>query len=191
MSMKLLILGLLLEKDMHPYEIRQLLKERHLLKFIKVKDGSLYYAVDQLKKDACIEIVNIMKESNRPDRTIYRITDHGRKLFQVLLIKQFSTDTTLENPLYTSLPFAFHGDQAKIAELITHKLEVAEQLTAQMRIVYEEHIHTVPKSVLHLMAGCYMHAKTEAKWLRRLLQDAKQGRLGVIGEAWDLDADDN
>lgn len=190
MSLKLLILGLLMEREMHPYEIRQLLKERHLLDFIKVQDGSLYYAVDQLKKDDCIDIVGVVKESNRPDRTVYRITDQGRKLFQELLMQQFAADKVIEHPLFTALPFAFHGDQARIAEKIELKLKQAEQRTEQMRAVYEEHIGTVPKSVLHLMAGCYMHIKTDALWLRRLLRDAKGDRLGIKGEAWDLDADD-
>ncbi|KIL41909.1 PadR family transcriptional regulator [Gordoniibacillus kamchatkensis] len=190
MSLKLLILGLLMEREMHPYEIRQLVKERRLLDFIKVRDGSLYYAVDQLKKDGCIDVVGVVKESNRPDRTIYRITEQGRKLFQELLMQQFAQNKVIEHPLYSALPFARYGDQARLAELIERKLERAEEQTARMRTVYDEHVGTVPKSVLHLMAGCYMHAKTEARWLRRLLRDAKEGRLGVKGESWDLDADD-
>jgi DNA-binding PadR family transcriptional regulator len=190
MSLKLLILGLLMERDMHPYEIRQLVKERRLQQFIKVQDGSLYYAFDQLKKDECLDIVGVVKESNRPDRTIYRITAKGREQFHELLLQQFAADKVIEHPLFTALPFAYHGDQAKIAALIEQKLEQAEQRAAQMRAVYEDHVGVVPKSVLHLMAGCYMHVATDVKWLRRLLRDAKEGRLGRVGEAWDLDEDE-
>lgn len=48
MPMKLLILGLLLERNMHPYEITLVMKERSMDQVIKLQTGSLYYAVDKL-----------------------------------------------------------------------------------------------------------------------------------------------
>lgn len=50
MSMKLVILGLLMEKESHPYEIKQTMMEREMHHYIKMRDGSLYYAIEQLKK---------------------------------------------------------------------------------------------------------------------------------------------
>lgn len=190
MSFKLVILGLLMERDMHPYEIRQTMKERSMHRYMKLQDGSLYYAVDQLKKDDCIEVVEVVKEPNRPDKTIYRITDTGREQFQELLLEQFRQNKVIEHPLYAALPFAAHGDQPRIAEALEAKLAEAEQRVREARALYEEHSTFVPKAVLHLMAGFYSHSIVEAKSLRRLLQDAKEGRLGDIGASWDLDAED-
>lgn len=50
MSMKLVILGLLLEGDKHPYEVQHIMKERQMDCYIKYAKGSLYYAFEQLEK---------------------------------------------------------------------------------------------------------------------------------------------
>ena len=80
MSMKLAILGLLLEGDHHPYEIRIKMKDRGMDQYTKLQMGSLYYAVDRLAEDGYIEAVETIQSDSRPDKTIYRITDAGRKL---------------------------------------------------------------------------------------------------------------
>lgn len=88
MSMKLLILGLLLERDMHPYEITLVMKERTMDQFIKLQMGSLYYAVDKLAEGGHIEAVEIIRSADRPDKTIYRITDKGKELMEQLILQQ-------------------------------------------------------------------------------------------------------
>jgi DNA-binding PadR family transcriptional regulator len=190
MSLKLIILGLLMERDMHPYEIRHIMKERHMDQQVRLQDGSLYYAVDQLRKEGSLEVVEVVKEANRPDRTVYRITDTGHGQFQELLLQQFTKHKLIEHPFASALPFADHGDQAKIAELIEKRIKEAECRAANMRDIYKEHVPIVPRTVLHLMAAYYMHAVTETKWLRRLHKDALEGRLGQIGEPLDMDMEE-
>ena len=56
MSMKLVILGLLLEGDKHPYEVQHIMKERQMDCYIKYAKGSLYYAFEQLEKQGAIHI---------------------------------------------------------------------------------------------------------------------------------------
>lgn len=80
MSMKLAILGLLLEGDHHPYEIRIKMKDRGMDQYTKLQMGSLYYAVDRLVEEGYIEAVETIQSDSRPDKTIYRITESGRKL---------------------------------------------------------------------------------------------------------------
>jgi DNA-binding PadR family transcriptional regulator len=42
---EVVILGLLMEGDKHPYEMQQVMQERHMEHYIKLAKGSLYYAV--------------------------------------------------------------------------------------------------------------------------------------------------
>ncbi|TBL81834.1 PadR family transcriptional regulator [Paenibacillus thalictri] len=181
MSIKLVILGLMMEANRHPYEIRQMMKDRGMHHYIKMQDGSLYYAIDRLKKDGCIEVVETIREGNRPDRTIYRITEDGKALFQKLLLEQFKQATSVFHPLSAALVFAHNGDQAKIYELLKAKIVALRERTDMAKELYEEHIPTVPRSVLHMMYGFYEHSLTELKWLERLAEDAKNGRLKEIG----------
>jgi DNA-binding PadR family transcriptional regulator len=182
-SMKLVILGLLMEGECHPYEIRQKMIEREMNRFIKIKDGSLYYAIDMLKKDGWIEPVGTIRDSNRPEKTIYRITDAGRDGFQKLLLEQLEADAPFVHPMHTALPFVHHGDQRKIADVIERKLAQTKEWTERMMQVYQEHIPIVPRAVLHLMIAGYEHGLASVRWFERLLEDAKAGRLVERGKA--------
>jgi DNA-binding PadR family transcriptional regulator len=181
MSMKLVILGLLMEKESHPYEIRQTMMEREMHHYIKMRDGSLYYAIDQLKKDQYIDTVGVVKDSSRPDRTIYRITPTGEQLFQDLLLKQFEEKAAVYYPMMTALMFSGHGDQDKIHRILLKKIDEQKLTIRKMKDLYEEHIPIVPCGVLHMMHGSYEHGLTQLRWLERLAHDAKEGRLSEVG----------
>src|SRR3954463_16805448 len=77
----LAVLDLLLERPMHPYEIRQTIRHRHLDEYVKVKGGSLYHTVERLVADGLIEPVETEREGRRPERTVYAITEAGREEF--------------------------------------------------------------------------------------------------------------
>ena len=86
MSMKLVILGLLMEANRHTYEIRQTMKERGMNNYMKLQDGSLYYAMDQLHKDGLVEAMKSCGIRIDPEKTIYQITAAGKRKFQELLV---------------------------------------------------------------------------------------------------------
>ena len=65
MSIKLVVLGLLMEEPRHPYEMQQIFKQRKMERYINFQKGSLYYAVNKLGKKDLITIEKITKESNR------------------------------------------------------------------------------------------------------------------------------
>ncbi|WP_068615506.1 PadR family transcriptional regulator [Paenibacillus tuaregi] len=181
MSIKLAVLGLLLERDMHPYEMRLIMRDRAFDQSAKIQIGSLYYAVDQMAKQEYIEAVEVIKSDNRPDKTVYRITDQGRDYFEKLLLSKFQEIEPVYHSLYIALAFAGKGDQKKIASILQSRVEEAEHQVNYLYQVYEEHIGTVSRSVLHLMAGRYEHAKTELGWLKRVYEDACAERLNERG----------
>ena len=71
-------LALLIERPMHPYEMFQLLLERHVDRFVKVRAGSLYHTVERLRVDELVEVTGTDRGGNRPERTTYAITAAGR-----------------------------------------------------------------------------------------------------------------
>jgi len=73
----LALLALLAERPMHPYEMAQTMKERHQEEVIKLNYGSLYTVVDTLHRHELITVTGTQKDGNRPERTIYAITDAG------------------------------------------------------------------------------------------------------------------
>ncbi|SDF91870.1 Transcriptional regulator PadR-like family protein [Fontibacillus panacisegetis] len=177
LSIRLSILGLLLEENLHPYEISLRMKERFLDQKGQFKIGSLYYAVDQLEKQSYIEAVETIRSENRPDKTVFRITDKGRTYFHKLLIERLRDTEPPYHPMYIALVFAGKGDQLDIAQVLKERIQDTEHMVNIYYQVYAEHRGIVPRSVLHLMVGQYEHAKTELSWLKRLLAETEEGRL--------------
>src|SRR5882757_5676087 len=74
----LVVLRLLRERPMHPYEIQQLIRDRAIAYVVKVRAGSLYHTIERLHRLALVEQVETGREGRRPERTIYAITEAGR-----------------------------------------------------------------------------------------------------------------
>ncbi|KUP24432.1 PadR family transcriptional regulator [Paenibacillus sp. DMB5] len=181
MSMKIAILGLLQEKDMHPYEITLIMKERMYDQMMKLQMGSLYYAVDKLAQGEYIEAVETIRSNDRPDKTIYRITAKGKALFEQLILQQIKKVELVFHPLYMALALSRYIDQDKVEKVLEERIREIEHQVNYAYQVYEEHISVVPRSALHLMYGRYEHSLTELKWLKRLYADVTARKLNDFG----------
>src|SRR3954454_19808470 len=75
----LAVLALLYEQPMHPYRMQQLIKERDKDDVINVRQrASLYQTIDRLLRDGLIAVHETARSENRPERTLYRLTEEGR-----------------------------------------------------------------------------------------------------------------
>ncbi|WP_149084289.1 MULTISPECIES: PadR family transcriptional regulator [Microbacterium] len=74
-----MVLALLRESDMHPYEMVRLLRVRHDDRLITVTNGTLYHTVARLQRAGLLDEVGTDREGNRPERTTYTLTDAGRE----------------------------------------------------------------------------------------------------------------
>ncbi|MFB7213253.1 PadR family transcriptional regulator [Streptomyces sp. NPDC056255] len=74
----LTVMVLLAERSMHPYEIAQTLRRRGKEHSVKINFGSLYTVVQNLEKHGYVEVAGVQRQGNRPERTLYGITEAGR-----------------------------------------------------------------------------------------------------------------
>jgi DNA-binding PadR family transcriptional regulator len=74
----LAVLAELLMGPLHPYEIGRRLKEHGKDRNIKYNRGSLYMVVEQLKKAGFVAEQETVRDTQRPERTVYALTDEGR-----------------------------------------------------------------------------------------------------------------
>lgn len=72
-----MVLALLREGDMHPYEMMRLLRHRREDRMVKITNGTFYHTVARLERDGLIAEVGIDRDGNRPERTTYTLTDAG------------------------------------------------------------------------------------------------------------------
>jgi DNA-binding PadR family transcriptional regulator len=77
----LAVLAELLMGPIHPYEIGRRLKEHGKDRNIKYNRGSLYMVVEQLQRADFITDHETVRDTQRPERTVYALTDAGRDEF--------------------------------------------------------------------------------------------------------------
>jgi DNA-binding PadR family transcriptional regulator len=75
----LAVLAELLMGPTHPYEIGRRLKEHGKDRNIRYNRGSLYMVVEQLRKAGFIDEHETVRDTQRPERTLYALTDAGRE----------------------------------------------------------------------------------------------------------------
>ncbi|HZE37546.1 MAG TPA: PadR family transcriptional regulator [Stackebrandtia sp.] len=75
----LAVLAGLFEEPLHPYEMGRRLRERSKDRHVKFNTGTLYTVVGQLEKAGFIAASETIRDTARPDRTVYALTEAGRE----------------------------------------------------------------------------------------------------------------
>jgi DNA-binding PadR family transcriptional regulator len=163
-------LALLVERPMHPYEMYQLLLERHEDRLVKVRPGSLYHTVERLQGDQLVTATGTDREGNRPERTTYAITEAGHTAL-TSRVRELLTQPVREYPHFPhalSEGHNLHADEAvdcltRYADSLDE--EVAE-LDALLTSVRERGIEEA-----YWLAGDYLLTMTVAQrdWIRTLI----------------------
>jgi len=173
----LAILSLLFERDMHPYEIRRLVRERGKGDFVDLRPGSLYRTIERLERAGLVEPVETTREGRFPERTVYRITDIGREELQDWMREMLATPANDFPPVVQALSVLpiLEADDARLqleGRLLKLESEIAAQQTAMRRL--EGVLPRLFSIELELVLAL-RHA--ELAYLRELVEDMRTGRL--------------
>jgi DNA-binding PadR family transcriptional regulator len=176
------ILSLLAREDMHPYEMRHVIRVREIDRIMKVTHGTLYSTVDRLARGGLIEPAQTSREGRRPERTVYRITEAGRDHLLDALRAELMRVTPDFPRLATGLSFASLLAPREVADLLERRsIEVEGQFTAFQAMLdasLKQHANPPPGRV-SLLEGEYLAAllRAELDWLRAVVEDIRDGRL--------------
>jgi DNA-binding PadR family transcriptional regulator len=118
MSIQIVLLGLLQEKSYHPYEMKKTIIENKWDHLFPVTDGNIYHAIRKLEKNDWVEAEKEEQVNNRPNRTVYRITDEGR--VQLSKEIQLVFEQRLKEPrsLYPATLFIHSANVDEITKMI-------------------------------------------------------------------------
>ena len=119
----LAVLSYLSQRPMHPYELSRTMRDHGDARSIKFRHGSLYSVVRQLTKAGFIVEQETVREGQRPERTVYALTDDGRAELRDWM-RELVAEPGHEYPRFVAA-------LALIAAL--HPNEVVELLTERQR----------------------------------------------------------
>ncbi len=123
-----MVLALLREGDMHPYEMIRLMRQRHEDRLVTLTNGTLYHTVARLTAAGLLAEVGTDREGNRPERTTYTLTADGRD--------------AVAHWVRHELARIDHPAEFRVALAESHNLprpEVAELLAARREALAAEH----------------------------------------------------
>ena len=89
-----LILGIIEERPVNPYEITKLLERIQVKNWFSVAASSVYVNIKKLQKNGYITGKTI-KEGNMPEKTVYTINENGKTILKKTLI-DFLLNTELD-----------------------------------------------------------------------------------------------
>ena len=180
----LMVLVLLAEAPMHPYEMQRIMQWRGKDQVVRVQRGSLYPAVERLVKAGLIEPSEVEREGRRPERTVYSLTEEGRETAASWLTDMLRTVRN-EFPDFPAalsfLPMLSTGEVR--ANLNVRVLALGKQLAAlRSEAVDLAERFKLPR--LFALEDEYklVMVQAELAWVRHLLDDIDSGAL-----TWDAE----
>jgi DNA-binding PadR family transcriptional regulator len=129
----LAVLAGLLEEPMHPYEMARRLVEYGKERDFKYTRSSLYMVVGQLEKAGFIAEQETLRDTARPERTVYAITLTGRaELYDWM--RELVAEPAVEFPLFgAALALLMVLPAAEAAELLAQRLAALTAAVDEIR----------------------------------------------------------
>jgi DNA-binding PadR family transcriptional regulator len=164
MSVPLVILGFLQEKDYHGYELKKQI-QRNMGNWTDIKFGSIYHALKKLVDRGSVEVVGEEHQVGRPDRTIYRITPRGREEMRSLLNQLLSRFQRTYFEFDIGLFFAARMPQEDLSGHLEKRLAAINAFMQKLGQVKNLPIHkTLPKISEVIVDHTICHMNAELEW---------------------------
>jgi DNA-binding PadR family transcriptional regulator len=182
-AIALATLTMLYEEPMHPYRMQQLIKQRGKDEVINVTQrASLYQTINRLQREGLIAAQSVSRDENRPERTVYELTDAGRETMMDWMRQILSTPS----PEFPDFPAAL-----SVLAVLTPK-DAGQQLERRVAALEPElkrldgilaKTSFLPRLFLLEMELLRATCATELKWVRSVVEDLRSGKL-TWNEKW-------
>lgn len=176
MTVRLVILGLLRERPLYGYEIKQLIEE-HMSDWTSIAFGSIYFALDKLADEKFVEKVGVEQENKRPARGVYQITEKGRDEFIRLLRESWQQ---VERQYFSLDICLFFLQSLPLSEVKSYLQKRQAALEAALGYL-EQHraeqlsLPEVPRLATAIFDHSFVHTQAELYWVGDLLQKLERG----------------
>ncbi|PZG51977.1 PadR family transcriptional regulator [Spongiactinospora gelatinilytica] len=134
----LAVLAGLLREPMHPYELGRRLLESGKNRHIRYNRGSLYMVVEQLRKAGFVTERETVRDTQRPERTVYAITDEGRAELRDWMRESVALPRAEYPQLGVALSLLGALEPAEAAGLLDHRSEALATEADEVRAHVED-----------------------------------------------------
>jgi len=182
---RIAILGLLCRHGVqHGYELRKRIVDQHINDICDVQLGSIYAAIKRLAEDGFVEKQGETRSGNRPTRSMFRITDVGKKELRSLITHAFLDPQQPERPVDLALHFSGLLTVEDVADLLEQRLRALEGFAALIeRGTKVRHDDPAVRELIRDIPDHFRRInRAEVAWTKRVLENARSGayRTGSV-----------
>ncbi|GAB6856224.1 PadR family transcriptional regulator [Microbacterium xylanilyticum] len=164
-----MVLALLREGDMHPYEMARLLRARRDDRIVPISAGTLYHTVTRLHGQGLIEEVGVDREGNRPERTTYTVTPAGTEAVREWVRRELG-GSRRRTAFRVALAEAHNLERDEVVELLTQRLELLRhELETLSTAVDGAATRAVPEQYLLEVLRHRLLLQADVDWLGSLI----------------------
>lgn len=176
----MVVLSMICEEPMHPYRMQALIKERGKDQIANVAQrNSVYQTIAALGRAGLITIRGTSRDERWPERTIYEVTDEGRRTLGLWLRTVLSTPAREFPDFPAALSLVAGSEPQDVRAQLETRIGALEMRLAELERPYPG----LPR--VFLLEAEYMAAvvRAEIEWLRGVTGDLRSGRL-TWSEEW-------
>ena len=181
--MALAVLATVVQRPMHRYEMASVMRARGKDRDMDIKWGSLYTVVQNLEKNGFLETIGVTRQGARPERTVYQITDAGRREL-VEWARELIADPHPEHTRFVAgLSVLAALTPRDVIDVLRQRFDRLSESITEQRATLTAAGALVPR--LFLIEDEYRIAMTEAEsdWTRTLLDELSAGTFPHL-DAW-------
>ena len=172
------VASLLDERPMHPYEMSQAMRVRHMQEAVKLNFGSLYHTVELMQRSGLIEATSTGRDGRRPERTVYRLTDRGRELFRDRLRELLAEPGKEYSGFEAGLAFMHHLPAAEACALLRQRMgNQAAGIAETERVLGMLARGGLARLCIVEVEHAVAMRRAEIKWIEGLVEEIETGRL--------------
>ena len=172
------VLSLLVEHPMHPYEVTYHFRLRHLEDSVKARTGSLYHTFEQLQRKGLIEPAEVERAGRRPERTVYRITEEGRIALADTVTRLVRDPVNEYTRFEAGLVTISHLGKTATIHALRERALLLRARAASQRTIMEEHIaQGLPRLFMIELDHEIDRCGTQAAWCDRTAKALESGEL--------------
>lgn len=173
MSVPFYLLGLLIRfGPQHGYRLKQMVEDE-IADFAKIKMPNIYYHLNKLCEEGYLSFIQ-NREGNRPEKSVYQITDEGRTYFGELAKKISDAEYQTEFRHDGLLFFLDLIDSEYILSSLTASRDALSERIKYLNRHKQRTVNDKPGQAAFLTQAIFdhhlSHMETELQWLNQVLE---------------------
>jgi DNA-binding PadR family transcriptional regulator len=162
---------------MHPYEMQRRIREWHKDEFLDLKRGSLYHAIDRLRREQLIDPIETTREGRRPERTIYRLTETGQQEVVRWLENMLAQPVREPTQFFAALSFLPHLSPKSVENQLRQRMSRLDAEIANLDMVLRTLVPKIGRLVLVELEYTRAMRQAELSWVQSICSELEVGTL--------------